>query len=66
MILNRKQGLELLDKILNKPKTVTISIEEYNDLLDDAEFLNALRMAGVDNWDGYDEAIDIYQSVGGE
>lgn len=66
MILNRKQGLELLDKILNKPKTVTISIEEYNDLLDDAEFLNALRMAGVDNWDGYDEAIDIYQSVRGE
>ena len=66
MILNRKQGLELLDKILNKPKTVTISIEEYNDLLDDAEFLNALRMAGVDNWDGYDEAINIYQSVRGE
>ena len=66
MILNRKQGLELLDKILNKPKTVTISVEEYNELLDDAEFLNALRMAGVDNWDGYDEAIDIYQSVRGE
>ena len=66
MILNRKQGLELLDKILNKPKTVTISIEEYNDLLDDAEFLNALRMAGVDNWDGYDEAINIYQSARGE
>ena len=48
------------------PKTVTISIEEYNDLLDDAEFLNALRMAGVDNWDGYDEAINIYQSARGE
>ena len=47
-------------------KTVTISVEEYNDLLDDAEFLNALRMAGVDNWDGYDEAINIYQSARGE
>ncbi len=47
-------------------KTITISVEEYNDLLDDAEFLNALRMAGVDNWDGYDEAIDIYQSARGE
>ena len=48
------------------PKTITISEEEYNDLLDDAEFLSALRMAGVDNWDGYDEAIDIYQSARGE
>ena len=47
-------------------KTVTIPEEEYNDLLDDAEFLNALRMAGVDNWDGYDEAINIYQSARGE
>lgn len=47
-------------------KTITISVEEYNELLDDAEFLNALRMAGVDNWDGYDEAIDIYQSARGE
>lgn len=48
------------------PKTITISVEEYNELLDDAEFLNALRMAGVDNWDGYDDAIDIYQSARGE
>ena len=48
------------------PKTVTISEEEYEDLLDDVEFLNALRMAGVDNWDGYDEAIDIYQSARGD
>ena len=47
-------------------KTITISVEEYNDLLDDAEFLRALRMAGVDNWDGYDDAIDIYQSARGE
>ena len=45
------------------PKTVTISVEEYEELIDDAEFLRALRMAGVDNWDGYDEAINIYQSV---
>ena len=47
-------------------KTVTISEEEYTDLLDDAEFLRALRMAGVDNWGGYDDAIDIYQSARGE
>ena len=44
-------------------KTVTIPEEEYNDLLDDAEFLRALRMAGVDNWDGYDDAIEQYQEI---
>ena len=48
------------------PKTVTISVEEYEELIDDAEFLRALRMAGIDNWDGYDEAINIYQSARGE
>ena len=61
-----KTGPQLLYKTMKKSQTITIFIEEYNDLLDDAEFLNALRMAGVDNWDGYDEAIDIYQSVRGE
>lgn len=45
---------------------VTIPRSEYEELVDDAEFLRALRMAGVDNWDGYDYAIDIYQAVTGE
>ena len=48
------------------PETVTISHEEYEELIDDAEFLQALRMAGVDNWEGYDYAIDIYRSARGD
>lgn len=35
--------------------------EEYDELLDDQAFLEALRRAGVDNWDGYEEALDIYR-----
>lgn len=38
---------------------ITISQERYNELIKDSDFLYALRAAGVDNWDGYDFAIDI-------
>lgn len=38
---------------------VTISIEEYNTLVEDSNLLNALRRAGVDNWDGWDDAMEL-------
>lgn len=41
--------------------SVTISQAEYQSLLDDSAFLEALRAAGVDNWEGFDEAVRIYQ-----
>lgn len=47
-------------------ETVTITMEEYKHLLDEAEFLRALIMTGVDNWGGYDEACEIYKEWGGE
>ena len=39
--------------------TKIIEIDEllYLELLDDSNFLQALRMAGVDNWEGYGEAM---------
>lgn len=40
-------------------ETVTIPKKEYDELIKDSEFLNALRAAGVDNWDGYSEALKI-------
>ena len=40
-------------------ETVTISKKEYDELIEDMRFLNALRAAGVDNWDGYDFALDM-------
>jgi len=40
---------------------ITITMEEYEELIEDQEFLHCLRAAGVDNWDGYDEAIKMFQ-----
>jgi len=37
----------------NEPVT-TIPTKEFNKLKEEERFLNALRGAGVDNWDGYD------------
>ena len=46
-----------------EPKKITISEEEYDALLCDSILLNCLRMMGVDNWDGYDDAIEQYQEI---
>ena len=41
---------------------VEISKKEYEMLLDDARLLNCLRNAGVDNWDGWDFALEGYHA----
>lgn len=40
-------------------ETITISKKEYDSLIEDSEFLEALRQAGVDNWEGYSYAVEI-------
>ena len=40
-------------------ETVTISKEEYESLLEDRKWLQALENAGVDNWEGYDYAREL-------
>lgn len=45
---------------------VSISLKEYSDLLEDSVFLNCLRNAGVDNWEGYDFAVEEYQQTNPE
>jgi hypothetical protein len=44
--------------IMNK-ETVTISKKEYESLLEDRKWLQALENAGVDNWEGYDYAREL-------
>ena len=51
---------------MNTKETVTISKEEYDQLIKDQEFLEALRGAGVDNWEGYDYAIEIMKECGND
>ena len=43
---------------------VTISQDEYDSLKKDSEFLNCLRACGVDNWEGWDDAIDMLHEDG--
>lgn len=48
---------------MSDDKKISISEEEYETLLNDSIFLNCLQMMGVDNWDGYDGAIEQYQEI---
>lgn len=38
--------------------SVLISIKEYKSLLDDSEMLRHLYAAGVQDWDGYEVALE--------
>lgn len=40
---------------------ITISKFEYEDLKSDSNFLGCLEACGVDNWPGYEHALDMYQ-----
>lgn len=42
---------------------ITISYEYFEKLLDDQMMLEALERAGVDNWDGYDFALEHYEEL---
>ena len=48
-------------------ETIIVNKKEYQDLVDDSRFLECLRVAGVDNWDWYDAAVqDYYRAYGDE
>ena len=47
----------------NDEEMVKISKEEYKHLLEDSDTLSALEEAGVDNWEGYDDAMDILRDI---
>jgi hypothetical protein len=42
-------------------ETITISVKEFKQLLEDSTFLNCLFTVGVDSWAGYDEAIQLLE-----
>lgn len=45
----------------NLEPTVTITVKEYESLQRDLQWLNAIECAGVDNWEGYEEAMNILE-----
>lgn len=57
-----EQWLDVLDYIFEtEPSQLKVLADEanYNDFLDDDDLWYALEAGGVDNWSGYDEAIDL-------
>lgn len=45
---------------MNDETTVTITIERYKELLVAESKLQCLEACGVDNWDGYDESMQLF------
>ena len=43
-------------------ETITITVEEYEGLLDAERKLSCLEGCGVDNWSGYGDAMEMYES----
>ena len=43
-------------------ETVTIHLKVYESLVDDSFMLSCLENAGVDNWSGYDYAMEEYRA----
>lgn len=57
-----KQWLDVLDYIFETESSqlkVLAGEANYNDFLDDDDLYYALDVGGVDNWSGYDYAIDL-------
>jgi len=56
--INSDDFFNLLFEFLNKDKdTVQVNAEYLRQLEEDATFLDRLHSLGVDNWEGYSEAI---------
>lgn len=60
---NRSTADDLSTRIIPKAiQTISIPVEEYKKLKQDSKMLNALLGAGVDNWEGYDLAMDGFNA----
>ena len=44
-------------------KTISITLEEYESLSDSKLKLDALEAMGVDNWEGYRDAMAYYREM---
>lgn len=51
---------------MSDKRTYEISTEEYESLLADSVKLQVLEAYGVDNWEGYDRAMQEYWKKAGE
>lgn len=42
-----------------EPRTITIPLTEYENLKEDERLLEALWAVGVNNWEGFGDAIEL-------
>lgn len=59
----KKAAGEPAENIPNSTETVTLSLKEYEQLIHNSKMYLALAAAGVDNWEGYDVAMEIMQEA---
>jgi len=48
---------------MDNDETITISKKKYEELLDSEWMLTCLESAGVDNWSGYEYAMEEYHKT---
>lgn len=55
-----------MENLIDNPEgtyTVKISLTLYKQFIEDSAFSQALSEYGVDNWEGYDDAMDRYREL---
>ncbi len=45
-------------------ETITIPMAEYKRLLKGQEWLGCLNAAGIDNWEGIEQAVEMLEQIG--
>lgn len=48
--------------MMNDYETVEVKKHEYEDILRDSRLLQSLYAAGIDNWEGMYDAVEIFYS----
>lgn len=61
-----RPGHESLTGVQPSAEIVTISAEELEELRRDSLLLECIQDAGVDNWGGWDYALETFRERGGE
>lgn len=56
----KERGVDIrIYQLIIMDEMITISQKEYNQLKKDSDWLYYLERAGVDNWDGFDYALEL-------
>ena len=59
-MLNNKNIVDIQNIAKELKDYTLVKTSHLQSLLDDSDFLDCLKSAGVDNWDGYDAAREMY------